>query len=176
MKKICLLLAAVTLLGLCLSAQAEDGARVEVIKMDGISVVVLIPDENARRARGVAEEAGFVMPAALTIIEESAFEGVSAETVEISENVVSIEARAFADCENLREIHIPATVLSIDETALAGCKNVTVYGEKGSAAERFVQAVSAADPEAGFTFVDVNAAPAIVREAPPVTLPFVPAD
>ena len=176
MKKMCMLLAAALLFCLCFTAQAEEGVSVEVIKMDGISVVVLIPEDNARRARSAAEEAGFILPGALTIIEESAFEGVIAETVEISENVVSIEARAFADCKNLREITIPATVLTIDETALAGCKNVTVYGAKDSAAEKFVQAVNAADPEAGFVFVDVNAEPAIVVKAAPVVLPFVPAD
>ena len=175
MKKMCMLLAALVLC-LCLAAQAEDGVIVEVIKMDGISVVELIPEETTRRARGAAEKAGLVLPGALTIIGKCAFEGVSAETVEISEKVVAIEGRAFADCKNLRKITIPATVLTIDETALAGCKNVTVYGEKGSAAEKFVSVISAADPDAGFKFVDVNAAPQIVKEAPPVVLPFVPAD
>ena len=176
MKKVCMLLASALLFCLCFTAQAEEGVSVEVIKMDGISVVELIPEETTRRARGAAEKAGLVLPGALTIIEESAFEGVIAETVEVSENVVSIEARAFAGCKNLREIAIPATVLTIDETALAGCKNVIVYGAKDSAAEKFVQAVNAAEPEAGFVFVDVNAEPAIVVKAAPVVLPFVPAD
>ncbi len=67
-------------------------------------------------------------------------------------------------------------MITIDETALAGCKNVIVYGAKDSAAEKFVQAVNAADPEAGLVFVDVNAEPAIVVKAAPVVLPFVPAD
>ncbi len=107
MKKMCMLLAAALIFCLCLTAQAEEGVSAEVIKMDGISVVVLIPEENARRARSAAEEAGFVLPGTLTIIEESAFEGVIAETVEISENVVSIEARAFAGCKNLRESPFP---------------------------------------------------------------------
>lgn len=180
MKKICLLLAAVLLLGLCFSAQAEEAVQVEVLKMDGISVVVLTPQETVRRARGIAKETGsFALPAALTIIEEGAFEGIAAETVEISRNVVAIEARAFADCKSLREIHIPDSVASIDSKALAGCKNVTVYGAKASAAEKFVQAVIAADPDAGFTFVDVSAEPSqppIVKPAPDVVMPFVAAE
>lgn len=177
MKKISLLLAAFLLLVLCFSVQAENAVQVEVLKMDGISVVVLTPQETLTRARGIAEEAGsFALPASLTIIEESAFEGIAAETVEISQNVVSIEARAFANCTSLREITIPATVLNIDPTALAGCQNVTVYGTKNSAAEEFVQAVNAADPNAGFVFVDPDLAePAPAKESPVVVMPFVPA-
>lgn len=94
---------------------------------------------------------GLVLPAFLTLIEESAFEGIDAQRVYISENVVSIEKRAFADCKDLREIFIPATVQSIDDTALAGCVNVTVYGTAGSEAQRFAIA-------AGFDFVDPNGA------------------
>ena len=44
MKKLCILLVAALLLCLCVSAWAEEGMRVEVIKMDGVSVVVLTPE------------------------------------------------------------------------------------------------------------------------------------
>jgi hypothetical protein len=91
----------------------------------------------------------FALPASLTLIGENAFEGIAAQRVDVSESVVSIEKRAFADCKNLREIHIPAMVKSIDDTALAGCENVTVYGTTGSEAWRFAN-------DAGFNFVDLN--------------------
>lgn len=178
MKKMCIVLA--LLLCLCVSAMAEGGVSMEVIKKDGVSVVMLIPEENVRRARSLAVEkapAGFVLPDFLTLIEESAFEGMAAETVEISGHVTAIEARAFADCKSLREITIPATVLKIDDSAFDGCEGVTVYGEKNSEAERIAKLYESY----GFTFEDVNVVqeqpetPA-VRENPPVVMPFVPAD
>ena len=166
------------LLCLCAAACAEGSVNVEVIRVDGMSVVVLTPTEtsaNARRlfiAKSGDAQAAFALPVALTLIDEEAFEGIAAERVEVTENVVSIAARAFADCGNLREIVIPATVLSVDDHALDGCADVTVYGTSGTEAERFADA-------AGFTFVDPDTepeTPAPVREAPPVVLPFVPAD
>ncbi len=179
LKKISLLLAAFLLLSLCFSAQADDGVQVEVLKMDGISVVVLTPQETVIRARGIAEKAGgFVLPASLTIIEKGAFAGIAAETVEISKNMVSIEGGAFANCKSLREITIPDTVVDIDRAALDGCKNVTVYGVKGSAAEKFVQAVNDADPDANFAFVPLKPVlqtPAPAKESPVAVMPFVPA-
>ena len=171
MKKICILLA--LLLCLAVPALAEEGMNMEVIKMDGVSVVVFTPAETLRKARDMAEEngAGFALPQMLTAIGEEAFAGIAAETVEVSENVVSIGPRAFADCKNLREIIIPATVTAIDDSALSGCENVTVYGVKGSEAERFAK-------ENGFTFAELGGGtpeePPVVREAPPVQLPLVP--
>jgi hypothetical protein len=164
MKKICILLAAVLLLCLGASAWAEDGVNVEIIKVDGVSVVVLTPEK----------EADFVLPAFLTLIEESAFEGIAAESVEVTGNVAAIETRAFADCKSLREITIPATVLKIDDHAFDGCKGVTVYGRSGTEAERIANLY-------GFTFVDPNAEPEtpatpVTPEQPPVVLPFLPAD
>ena len=181
MKRICILLAAVLLLCLATNAWAEDGVNVEVIRMDGVSVVVLTPEETMVRARSFAmmaaapngtEDAAFTLPQFLTIIEEEAFAGIAAEKVEVSENVVSIGVKAFADCPNLTEITIPANVLSVDDSALAGCSGVTVYGTAGTEAERFAKA-------AGFTFVDPNAEPETPsvpgdQERPPVELPFVP--
>lgn len=160
MKRISMLLVLVLLLCLVPAAQAEDGVQVEVIIADGMSVVMLTPEETRLRANAVYMSAApnggngsesLALPAFLTLIEESAFEGIAARRVEISENVVSIEKRAFADCGNLREIVIPAKVLKVDDTALAGCENVTVYGTAGSEAERFAAV-------AGFDFVDPNAA------------------
>ena len=161
MKKTCALLLAL-LLCLAVAARAESGVEVELIKMDGVSVVemVLIDD-------------GLKLPAGLTRIADEAFANIAAGSVEVSENVTAIGARAFADCKNLREIFIPASVQTIDDTALEGCGKVTVYGTRNTEAERFAQAM-------GFNFVDpVNDPPTpsnlIVLEAPTVVLPFVSA-
>lgn len=155
MKRIITLLMAALLLCLCATAWAEGGANIEIIKMDGVSVVVLTPETALRRARGIAEaenKAGLALPECLTLIGEEAFAGVAAERVEVSENVAAIEARAFADCKSLREIILPASVLKIDDTAFDGCENVTVYGEKGTEAERIASLY-------GFAFVDPAAQP-----------------
>ena len=150
------------LICLCLPAWAEGGVNVEVIRMDGVSVVVLTAEETMLKV-------DFVLPAALTLIGDGAFEGIAARCVEVSENVAAIEAHAFANCKHLREIYIPATVLKVDDRALEGCENVTVYGVKGSEAERFAKA-------AGFVFVDPGeqTEPPHKTPAPPVVLPFVP--
>lgn len=187
MKKGCSFLLMLALV-FCLSAFAcaEDAVNVEVLKMDGVSVVVLTPETVVLRAKGIAKDAveaegktDFELPQSLTLIEEKAFAGIAAKSVEISENVVAIEAAAFADCVYLREIIIPPTVRKIDRHALEGCKNVTVFGVKGSAAERFVDAVNAEDPDAGFVFAELKPQPSHdphEREKPTVVLPFVPAD
>lgn len=180
MKKNSILLVLVLLLCLAPAAHAEDGVQVEVLIADGMSVVMLTPDEMRLRANEVFRSAApnggdgsesLALPASLTLIEESAFEGIAAQRVEISENVVSIGKRAFADSKSLREIVIPVTVLKVDDLALEGCENVTVYGAAGSEAERFATA-------AGFEFADSNAGEAPVDQpagqmAPPVVLPFV---
>ena len=173
MKRLSVLLLALLL---CAVACAEDGLNVEVIKIDGVSVVVLTPEETVQFARMMfmakAADADFVLPQSLTIIGEEAFAGIAAERVDVTENVVSIESRAFADCGNLREIIIPSTVLSIDDHALSGCDNVTIYGTKGTEAERFANA-------AGFAFVDTDVAkeaPEPAMEVSAIVLPFVPKD
>ena len=173
------LIALLLLLSLGTAALAEGGVNVEVIKVDGVSVVVLTPETTMRRARsltlsakGVDEkQAGFVLPQFLTLIEESAFEGIAAEKVEVTENVAAIEARAFADCKSLKEITIPATVLKIDDHAFDGCENVTVYGAKGSEAERIANLY-------GFAFIDPSAeseqpVPPSGQEETPVEMPAV---
>ena len=173
MKKLCALFLA---LFLCLgsAAWAEGGVNVEIIKIDGESVVVFTPEETMLRAREMARynasDLSFTLPAVLTLIEEEAFAGIAAEKVMVAENVVAIEGRAFADCPKLREIIIPASVLTVDDTALEGCADVTVYGVTGSEAQRFAEAN-------GFRFVDPDT-PANEPDGniklPPVELPFVP--
>lgn len=180
MKRLLILLSIMVFLCISSVAYAEGGVNVEVIKVDGVSVVVLTPETTMLRARSAAmnalaaapeKESDYVLPAFLTLIEESAFEGIAAQSVEVTENVAAIEARAFADCKSLKEITIPDTVLKIDDHAFDGCEGVTVYGTKGSEAERIAKLC-------GFTFVDPNAepeqpVPPSGHEETPVELPAV---
>ena len=165
MKKLCFLLILALLLSLGASAFADNS--VEILYMDGTPVAVESPaltagETNAFNAPG----AGLTLPAALVAIEEEAFAGIDAARVEITENVVSIGPRAFADCKNLTELVIPATVQTIDDTALEGSTNVTIYGESGSEAQRFADANS-------IPFVPSNEVTPIIIAQPPVTLPYV---
>ena len=165
MKKLCVLLVLALLLSLGASAFADNS--VEILYMDGTPVAVESPaltagETNAFNAPG----AGLTLPAALVAIEEEAFEGIDAARVEITENVISIGPRAFADCKNLTELVIPATVQTIDDTALEGSTNVTIYGEADSEAQRFADANS-------IPFVPSNEVTPIIIAQPPVTLPYV---
>ena len=168
MKKLCVLLVFALLLSLGASAYAEGG--VEIVVMDGIPVVMESFALTAGETNSFAADAGITLPADLVSIEEEAFAGTRAERVEISKNVVSIGARAFADSESLRALVIPATVKTIDDSALAGSDNVTIYGETGSEAERFAK-------DNDIPFVSAN--PGEVQVDPPsdpVILPYIEMD
>ena len=164
MKKLCFLLILALLLSLGASAFADNS--VEILYMDGTPVAVESPALTAGETNAFHTDAGFALPAALVAIEEEAFAGIDAARVEITENVVSIGPRAFADCKNLTELVIPATVQTIDDTALDGSLNVTIYGESGSEAQRFADANS-------IPFVPSNEVSPIIIAQPPVTLPYV---
>ena len=164
MKKLCVLLILALLLSLGASAFADNS--VEILYMDGTPVAVESPSLSAGETNAFHADAGFALPAALVAIEEEAFEGIDAARVEITENVVSIGPRAFADCKNLTELVIPATVQIIDDTALEGSENVTIYGEADSEAQRFADANS-------IPFVPSNEVSPIIIAQPPVTLPYV---
>ena len=165
MKKLCFLLILALLLSLGASAFADNS--VEILYLDGTPVAVESPsltagETNAFNAPGV----GLTLPAALVAIEEEAFAGIDAARVEITENVISIGPRAFADCKNLTELVIPATVQRIADDALDGSTNVTIYGEADSEAQRFADANS-------IPFVPSNEVTPIIIAQPPVTLPYV---
>ena len=164
MKKLCVLLVLALLLSLGASAFADNS--VEILYLDGTPVAVESPSLTAGETNAFNADAGLTLPAALVAIEEEAFEGIDAARVEITENVVSIGPRAFADCKNLTELVIPATVQIIDDTALDGSLNVTIYGESDSEAQRFADANN-------LPFVPSNKVTPIIIAQPPVTLPYV---
>lgn len=86
-------------------------------------------------------EPDFTLPAAISTIYESAFEGIAATIVYIPDNCTSIGKWAFKDCTNLTQIRIPANC-AIGTDAFSGCANVVIFGKKGSAAESYANSHS----------------------------------
>ena len=86
-----------------------------------------------------AEEGVLRLPASLTMIEESAFERIGAEVIELPEGLKQIEARAFADIPGLKTVWIPGSVESIGDEAFGDASGVSFFGESGSYAQKWAQ-------------------------------------
>lgn len=80
------------------------------------------------------------LPAALTTIEDYAFEGIHAETVDLrGTKITHIGDGAFKNCTDLTRIYIPSTVTEISPSAFYGCLNVVIVCEQNSFADSFAQ-------------------------------------
>ncbi len=81
--------------------------------------------------------AAFTVPADVITIEANAFKGIAATSVEIPDGCTSIGDEAFANCENLSQIRIPASVTSIgaDVFSRTGTGTIYVFGADGSYAQ-----------------------------------------
>ena len=89
------------------------------------------------------------LPAHLKKISSSAFESCSSlANIDLPDELETIGNNAFA-YTIFKSIHIPASVTSIESSAFYGSKLRTIYGEKGSYAERFAA-------ENNYKFKDIN--------------------
>ncbi len=77
------------------------------------------------------------LPAALTEIENEAFENCGAAAVTLPSGCESIGSRAFADNPDLVYIFIPASVTQIAQNAFVNSPNVTIYCYSGSVAAMY---------------------------------------
>lgn len=79
------------------------------------------------------------IPAGVTEIERFVFHNCKKlKNVVIPEKVRKIDDKAFEGCENLESVFIPAGVKEIGEAVFIKCSpDLILYGEKGSAAERY---------------------------------------
>ena len=73
-------------------------------------------------------EPTFILPAGLTVIEEEAFSGISAQYVKIV-SADSIGRYAFS---GVLQITLPGTIANIDDNAFAGCPDLVIFTERGS--------------------------------------------
>lgn len=60
----------------------------------------------------------------LSVISDEAFQGAACQAVLIPEGCVSIGSRAFANCQNLVYVYLPASMKSIAADAFDGCGTV----------------------------------------------------
>lgn len=77
-------------------------------------------------------EPTFKLPASLTTIEDSAFEGTAITFVSLPESVEEIGDNAFANIPTLKGIRIPDSTTSISATAFEGSNQVTIAAASGS--------------------------------------------
>ncbi len=81
------------------------------------------------------------LPADVTAVEASAFEGTRAERINVNAGCASIGARAFAECDSLLLLSLPASVTQIADDAVDGCDNLQfIIAPEGSYARAWAEA------------------------------------
>ncbi len=76
----------------------------------------------------------------ITSIDKKAFSGCTAlETISLPESVDSLGANAFAKCSGLKSIAIRNDNISFGKDVFTECDSLTIYGNKGSAAESYAE-------------------------------------
>ena len=127
-----------------ISAMAADGTAITVTQneydegvyqftMPGQPVTVsaaFVPEPEQVPEFGPAD---FTLPAALTTVEEYAFEGIAAQRVFVQDTCTEIGPYAFKDCDQLRQIRIPAGC-RVDPDAFDGCGPLCIFGTVDSSA------------------------------------------
>ena len=91
----------------------------------------------------------FILPKAVSEIDESAFSGNAFTFAKLSDKTKYIGSCAFAGCPNLAYISIPNAEVVIDENAFGNMQNLTILGKTGSTAETYATAH-------GYTFIAVS--------------------
>ena len=123
------------------------GSQTITISYKGVSTELKVLVVSAK---SVMTDPDMVLPEDLIVIEREAFCGCGARWIRLSENVVEIGNRAFADCGGLEQIYIPESTVKISSTAFENHSNaLTIYGRDGSYAQFFAN-------KNGFDFVSVD--------------------
>ena len=123
---------------LYVTTQLNNRAVAENFFSDDSTYEIIIDETGEARMifpQPIFMEPDFRLPQGIRSIEESAFEGIAAESIYIPYGCTSIGEYAFKDCSSLKQIHIPDSVTTIADTAFENCKTLKAfYG--GAAAEQ----------------------------------------
>lgn len=83
---------------------------------------------------------GLALPSTLQTIGASAFNNNDAlNAVELPDGLTTIGDNAFSYCDKLMSVKVPASVTSVGVTSFAGCEMIRLYGEEGSAIEKYAE-------------------------------------
>ena len=82
--------------------------------------------DSTRCAFRIFAENRLILPESLTAIEEGAFAGTDCEYVIVPDGCTAIKSHAFADCENLCYISLPAGGIDLAEDAFEGSPDVII--------------------------------------------------
>lgn len=121
------------------SIMAGFAANVTLYQGLGDQWMLTVPDEDVIIYPVIADPHAapdFSLPAAISAIEEEAFEGAAMTIVWVPDTCLSIGDHAFRSCMNLTQIRIPAGC-EIGTDIFDGCSMVVVFGTAGSAAEAY---------------------------------------
>ena len=69
----------------------------------------------------------FDLPEGLTIVDEEAFSGTDCQAVIIPDSCTRIGARAFANCDDLVYVYLPASAADLADDAFEGCEDFVLY-------------------------------------------------
>ncbi len=114
---------------------------------------ITIPDSVTSIGNGAFEDCtsltSITIPSSVTSIGYEVFSYCTSLTsITIPSSVTSIGDSAFEGCTSLTSITIPSSVTSIGDDAFSDCTSLkTIYGTKGSYAEKFAK-------DNGYTFID----------------------
>ena len=96
-------------------------------------------ENQTAEEKSVKQQTASILPAALQIIDESAFEGTALVSVELPEKLEYIGEKAFAHILTLRSIHIPDSTKHIGKNAFTGSGQVTITAYSNSYARTWAR-------------------------------------
>lgn len=115
----------------------EDGG-LRLLAPGTATITAALPGgASLKQTIAVDDVSVFTLPASLTRLEDQALAGCPAAIVVLPDGCLSIGAGAFAGCQALERIEIPASVTSIADDAFSGCNltGLTIVTPAGSYAE-----------------------------------------
>jgi len=103
------------------------------------------------------------LPEDVKVVEQGAFEGVTADEVVLPEGIERIEERAFADSD-IKHVNLPESIEHIDDTAFEDVESLQVdTADEGYAADWAVRQGYAYTPDGSFEYVPEDGGCAVTR-------------